>query len=118
MELNYKLIGVRVRAVRLEKGYTQEYTSELADISPQHYSKIESGGTKLSLPCLVRISNALGITPNDLLMDSVDNSAPELSKEIAAVYSDCSQDEIFLMISQAKNIKNTLKLKNIKLTRE
>jgi transcriptional regulator with XRE-family HTH domain len=118
MELNYELIGVRLRAVRLEKGFTQERTSELADVSPQHYSKIESGGTKLSLPCLVRICNALEITPDDVLMDSVDKSAPQLSKEIAFVFSGCTNDEMFLMLSVAENLKKSLRIKRLRLTQE
>ena len=118
MELNYKLIGVRIRAFRQKKGYTQEYVSERADISPPHYSKIESGGTKLSLPCLVRVCNALGITPDDVLMDSVDNSAPELLKEVGAVFSKCTPDEIFLMLSVADTLKKSIDLKKLNLTRD
>ena len=116
MELNYKLIGVRLRAVRLKKGYTQEYLSEQSDISATHYSKIESGGTKLSLPCLVRVCNALGITPDEVLMDSVDSGTPKLLKEAAAVFSGCTPNEIFLMLSIAESLKKSLNIKNLKLT--
>ena len=33
-DLNYKLIGKRLRAIRQKRGLTQEQLSELADISP------------------------------------------------------------------------------------
>ena len=118
IKLNYKLIGVRIRAVRKKKGYTQEHLSEVADISPQHCSGIEYGSAKLSLQCLISMCNALDITPNDILMDSIENSTPHLLKEVAAVFSDCSNDEIFLMLSQAENLKKSLRLKHIHLTRE
>jgi len=118
IELNYKLIGIRLRAERIKKKYTQEYLSELSGISPQHCSGIECGSAKLSLPCLVNICNALKITPNDILMDSVDNSTPQLLKEAEIIFSDCSKDEIFLMLSIADCLKKSMKIKNIQLTRE
>ena len=112
MELNYTLVGVRIRAARNKKGYTQERTAELADVSPQHYSKIESASTRLSLPCLVRICNVLDVTPDEILMDSVSHATPQLLKNVAAVFSDCSNDEIYLMLSTAESVKNALRVKN------
>ena len=117
IKLNYKLIGMRLRSARKQKGYTQEYLAELADISPQHCSGVECGSAKLSLPCLINMCNALCVAPNDILMDSVDNNAPELIKDIATVFSDCSNDEIFLMLAMAEHLKTSLRLKDIKLTR-
>lgn len=111
MDINYALIGVRVRAARQKKGYTQEYISERADVSPPHYSKIESGRTKLSLPCLVRICNALEITPDEILMDSVDNSTPSLFREVATVFSGCSPDEMFHMLSVADALKKSMRVR-------
>jgi len=115
MTLNYKLIGVRIKNMRLSQGLTQESLAELSEISPQHVSHIENGGTKLSLPCLVSICNALKTTPNDILMDSVKNSVPQFAKEVSAVFAECSGDEMFLMLAQAENLKKSLKMKNIKL---
>ena len=118
MNLNYELIGIRIKNMRISQKLTQEELAEICDISPQHVSHIENSGTKLSLSCLVSICNALKTTPNDILMDSVENSAPQLINEVASVFSDCSTDEMYLMLSQAENLKKTLKLKKIQLTRE
>ena len=118
MELNYKLVGVRIKQMRLSQTLTQEALAEMSGISPQHVSHIENGSTKLSLPCLVNICNAMGITPNDILLDSVDNSVPNMLKEVSAVFSDCSSDEIYIMLSQAENLKKSLKLKNLRLAQD
>lgn len=115
IELNYRLIGRRLREIRQKRGYTQEQVAEYADISPQHCSGIECGSAKVSLPALVRLCNALGATPDEVLMDSVSNSAQIYLKEVAEVFSDCSPDEIFLMLSQADNLKKSLRLKKIEL---
>lgn len=111
-DLNYKLIGKRLRAMRKKCGYTQERLAELSGISPQHCSGIETGGAKVSLPTLVHLCNALGATPDEILMDSVSHAAPMFSKNVAEVFSDCSPDETFLMLSQADNLKKSLRLKN------
>ena len=108
---NYKLIGIRIKNQRLRMKLTQEKLSELADVSVQHLSKIETGNTKLSLPCLIAISNALDTTVDRLLMDNVPQAKSDLLKEVESVFSDCSHDEIFLMLSQADNLKKTLRLK-------
>lgn len=113
IDLNYGLIGKRFRTIRQKRGYTQELVSERAGISPQHYSGIECGSAKVSLPALVRLCNALEATPNDILMDSVKEAAPLLLTDVAEVFSDCSSDEIFLMLSQADSLKRALRLKNI-----
>lgn len=56
-ELNYKLVGQRIRTIRKKRGMTQERLAELTEISPQHCSGIETGAAKVSLPALVKIAN-------------------------------------------------------------
>lgn len=114
IDLNYKLVGQRLRAARKKRGMTQEQLAELAGISPQHCSGIETGAAKVSLPALVNLSNVLHVSMDELLMDSVlAASKPELMKEIEAVFSDASSDEMYLMLSQAKSIKEAVRLKNL-----
>ena len=113
IELNYTLIGNRLRSVRLKKGLTQDYVSEMSDISAQHCSGIECGNAKVSLPALVRLCNTLDVSPDDILMDSIKRATPQLMEDVASVFSDCSPDEIYLMLSQAKNLKKALRQKNI-----
>lgn len=108
---NYKLIGIRIKNQRLKMKLTQEKLSEIADCSIQHLSKIETGNTKLSLPCLMSISNALGTTVDRLLMDNIIESKLDLLKEVAEVFADCSNEEIFLMLSIAEHLKKSMRLK-------
>jgi transcriptional regulator with XRE-family HTH domain len=113
MELNYTLIGNRLRAARLKKGFTQEYVAEMSGISAQHCSGIECGNAKVSLPALVRLCNALDAFPDDILMDSINRVTPQLTENVASVFSDCSPDEIYLMLSQAENLKKALRQKKL-----
>lgn len=114
--LNYQLIGKRLRAIRKKRGFTQERLAEMADISPQHCSGIETGAAKVSLPALVQICRALDATLDEVLFDSVPAAAkPGLMKEVDAVFSDCSPDEMYLMLAQAKSLKEALRVKGLLL---
>lgn len=112
--LNYQLIGKRLRAIRKKRGYTQERLAEMADISPQHCSGIETGGAKVSLPALVQLCKALDATVDEVLYDSVPAAAkPGLMREVEAVFSDATPDETYLMLAQAKSLKEVLRMKGL-----
>ena len=88
--------------------------AELAGISPQHCSGIETGAAKVSLPTLVNLSNVLNVSMDELLFDSVSAaSKPGLMKEVEAVFADASDNETFLMLSQAKSIKEAVRVKGL-----
>lgn len=114
IELNYRLVGQRLRAIRKKRGLTQEQLAEMAGISPQHCSGIETGAAKVSLPALIQLCNALEATPNEVLLDSVPAAAkPGLMREVEAVFADATADEIYLMLAQAKSIKEAVRVKNM-----
>jgi transcriptional regulator with XRE-family HTH domain len=112
MTLNYRLIGTRIKNLRLSKSLTQEALAEMSSISPQHVSHVENGSTKLSLPCLVNICNALGVTTDKILCDSITQAEIHLLDDVGRVFSDCDKNEIFLMLTVAENIKKALRIKN------
>jgi transcriptional regulator with XRE-family HTH domain len=109
---DYKLIGLRIKDKRVKIKLTQEKLAEFAGVSVQHLSKIETGNTKLSLPCLIAIANALKTTVNHILMDSVyTESKAHLLKEVEAVYADCSPAETFILVETSKALKNSIRIK-------
>lgn len=119
MELNYALIGERIKKIRKSQKITQDKLSEMAGISPQHLSQIESAKTKLSLPALVNICNALKVTTDTVLCDVLTADTPEqINSDIAEVFKDCTADEIYLMLSVAQSLKRSLKMKKIKLSHD
>ena len=118
-ELNYKLVGQRIRAMRKKRGMTQEQLAELAEISPQHCSGIETGAAKVSLPALVKIANALNASMDELLLDSISAvEKPSLMKEVETVFGDATPDETYLMLAQAKSIKEAVRVKGLLPVRE
>ncbi len=109
MELDYKAIGKRVKIARIQADYTQERLAELVQISPTHLSNIETGTTRVSLTTIVSIANALSVTADDLLCDSVIKARAQIEGDIAAVLSDCDDYEIRMIRDMAKALKETLR---------
>ncbi len=74
MDLDYREIGRNIRYYRLKKGMNQRELAERVHVSDQHISHIENAHTKLGLPTLVAIANALETDCNSLLGDSLTGS--------------------------------------------
>lgn len=105
MELDYKAIGKRLKIARINADMTQEQLCDKADLSPSHMSNIETGTTKVSLSTLVKLTNVLGITVDDLLCDNLSASTVQFEKDIAALLADCTPEELHIItpiISAAK----------------
>ena len=109
MELDYCAIGERVRRFRKANGLTQQKLAELSGQEPSNISHIERGATKLSLPTIVHIANALHVTVDDLLCDSLSASAPSYEREAASLLSDCSHSERIILTETMRALKETLR---------
>ena len=94
MGIDYVAIGRRIRQYRLEHDLSQEALSEISDVTPAHFSHIERGNTKPSLPTLIRIANALEITIDDLLCDNVEKSRHVRVRDVDRLLEDCTPQEI------------------------
>ncbi len=70
-------------------------------------SHIECGNTKFSLPSIVAIVNALGITVDCLLMDVVDNSLIQFKRELVEIFDNCSKEEYTLLSDICKTTLDT-----------
>ncbi len=112
MDINYYDIGKRIRDVRLSKMMTQEKLAEIADLSIAHVSHIETGNTKLSLPALVNIANALAVSLDVLMCDNLTNSKEVYAHEISQLIMDCDEKEIRIIAEIVKTTKAALR-KNI-----
>jgi transcriptional regulator with XRE-family HTH domain len=69
----YQFMGKRIRQQRQLKHMTQEYLAEQAGISLSFLGHIERGTRKASLDTVVKICNALKVSPNMLLQDSLES---------------------------------------------
>lgn len=109
MELDYKAIGKRIKIARIKTDITQEQLAERIDISPTHISNIETGTTRVSLSTIVSIANALSVTVDDLLCDSVIHTKVQFERDIAALLDDCDEYEIRIVKDMVSSLKDTLR---------
>lgn len=109
MDINYKDIGKRIRQERCNRNVTQEKLAEIIGISVTHMSNIENANTKLSVPVLIDIANALECDSDVLLCGSLLNNKHSSIKIITELLSDCTKDERVVIIDTIQALKNTLK---------
>ena len=107
MNVNFKLIGKRIQEVRKQQEMTQAELAALTYMSDSYISYIETAKKQASLEALVRISNALGITVDELLSGNQLHNPTDYQTDIDLLMEDCSLLErrfIYELISVAKYI--------------
>jgi len=84
-------IGNNLYKIRKSKGLTQAEVAEKADLSDRTYADIERGTVNMRIETLLKICNALNITPNEILTKERENAVTEdIFREL---FSECSNSE-------------------------
>ena len=109
MDLDYRAIGIRIRRFRKDQGLTQQVLAEMSNQEPSNISHIERGATKLSLPTIVNIANALSVSVDDLLCDSLIESKTSFEREIADILFDCDHQELKVIAGTMRALKENLR---------
>ncbi len=101
-EIDYSLIGERIREARKKKGWSQEKLSEEIDIATAFLSRVERGHSQINLKRLAQISNALDV-PMETLITGVDTSSDKyLDKELYEILINCTPEKQKLIYNIAK----------------
>lgn len=99
MILNYEEIGRNVRKYRLAKRLKQKDLAEQINVTEQHISHIENAYTKVSLPTLVAIANALNVDCNSLLGATLTGVQKELKcEEIKFLLANMNEKKLNLCV--------------------
>lgn len=105
LDIDYKAIGLRIKAARARKGLTQGNIANLTGLSTPHISNIETGNTKLGLPTIIHLANVLDVSVDELLCDNIHHSEQIYCNELAELVKDCSVDELHIISELTKVIK-------------
>ena len=92
-----KLLGKRIREVRILRNLTQEDLSELTDIGASSISKIESGYFHPTDENLEKIAKALKIEPYKLYMFNHQKDTKSLLEDLENILKSATDDEIKLV---------------------
>lgn len=64
-----KTINEKIRLLRLEKNYSQEYVAAQLNLSQSYYGRIENGKRTISVACLMKILSVLDVDYNTFFND-------------------------------------------------
>ena len=106
--MDYYRIGQQIRKIRKQNGLSQEELAERVNISTTHMSHIETGNTKLSLPVLVDIANALQVTTDELLHNSSSCNPNAVSNEIIRLLENSTPQQFRVLSDILKAAKKAM----------
>ena len=101
-ELDFSLIGQRIREVRCDKHLTQEYLANATGVNVSHISNIETNKVKVSLTLLVQICNALDVTIDYLLENEYHAPTSAFEKELLNTVKDMPNEKRETLLRIAK----------------
>ena len=101
-ELDFSLIGQRIREIRCDKHLTQEYLANATGVNVSHISNIETNKVKVSLTLLVQICNALDVTMDYLLENEYHRPTSIIEKELLNTIKDMKKEKQETLLRIAK----------------
>ena len=105
MAVDYESIGRQIKAYRTAKDISQEDLAKALYVSGNHISYIETGMRKPSLDMIVAIANALEVSADDLLIDSLEHTSSSVGAELHSLLSDCNHDEMEMLTRTIQFLK-------------
>lgn len=101
-DLNFALIGQRIKEVRTDKKLTQEYLANRTGVNVSHISNIETNKVKVSLTLLIGICNALDVTLDYILENEYHNPTSVTEKELFHTIQNMDNDKLEMLLRIAK----------------
>lgn len=105
MAVDYESMGSIIRKLREEKRISQEEFGDTLLTSNVHISNIETGSRAPSLDLFVAIANALEVSADDLLIDSLEHTSSSVGTELHSLLSDCNHDEMEMLTRTLQFLK-------------
>ena len=105
-------IGNKLRQLRINKGYSQEYMAEILAVSQKTYSNMENDKTSISIEALKKIAEEYRVNILKLLSDEKivvqHNNFLDLSSKQEIIYNHITDELINQLKSRIEDLKNSL----------
>lgn len=98
MNIDYKLIGLRIKKNRKAKNLTQEQLAEKLDVTVGYISQLKRGISKINLDTLGKISSVLNCEITTFLTNSAVNHSLYLCDEFTEKFQQLSPNDKKLLI--------------------
>ena len=106
MDINYKMLGSRIKAKRGSVKKTQEQAAEFLDVSVSYMSQIERGVTKISLDTLAKLAAFIEADIAELITGVAVTDKRYMLAEINSNIADLSPKERQMLNDFVKLLKN------------
>lgn len=108
MEINYSVVGKRIKENRELRKLSQEKLAELTNLSTNHIARLEGGTRKPSLDTLAVIAQELNVNIDTLLVGNQEPRDSDYSQDVLYLLSDCTSFEKRVIMDVAKSVKKSL----------
>ena len=108
MPADYERLGDRIRLYRESNGFSQETLAEKTNLSRENINRFENASRKPGIDAIVDIANALGVSIEDLLVDSLEHPISSTESEIHRLLLDCNKIEEQILTKAVAELKKIL----------
>lgn len=102
--MDRKALGKKIRAERQQLNLTQEKLAELIGVSTTYVGFIERGERTVTLEKIIQIANALHVSVDYLLTDSIEASLDNNFSLLKNLWQQAAPSEQTLILDLAKSV--------------
>ncbi len=104
MPINYLALGKRIAFFRSKSHLTQDDLADRLNMSRTFLARIETSSRHPSLETIVELANALGVSTDDLLVDSLTHSVSTADTEVHRLLLECNELETKILTRTLKEL--------------
>lgn len=108
MDVDYKLIGNKIRRARKKHEKSQEWLAEKIGVTTPTISHIETGTTKVTLDNLIAIANLFKMTADEFVVDSLQYPKVVYKDDLQEVIESCSLIERVFLTQVLRTVKEQM----------
>lgn len=108
MPVDYIILGKRIKELRNKLGLSQEKLAERANLSRENINRFENASKYPGVDALVQIANALHVSVDDLLADSLKYLASTADSDLHRLLIGCNKIEEEIITKNAQELKKIL----------
>ena len=92
-----KLLGNRIKSLRVQKGLSQDKLGELADLNGKYLGEVERGNSNISITNLSKLSEVLEVPLISLLTIDHEKSRDDLLKDLHHLLSTADDHQLKIL---------------------
>ena len=101
-----KAIGARIRNARVERGINQADLADQLDIATSHLSNIETGRSNFGIDILIKLSETLQVSADEILRPDVPSANAIYAAELMELFKGCTPSEKEAMLNTLRSMKD------------